>query len=167
VGGVVPSLIEALEAREVAARGRADRLREQIAGFSEELSQVEAVLSRLRITRETVDEVLSDGPAAAPAPVGDAEAAVAPLTDLAVVMLAAEASGDATVTSPAYRRILVAFAEAEGPLRCKEVCTAVGLGTQANHVEGMRSKLKRLVERRILAEVESGLFALASRSGAR
>lgn len=71
------------------------------------------------------------------------------------------------MTAPAYRRILVAFAEAERPLRCKEVCTAVGLGTQANHVEGMRSKLKRLVERRILVEAESGLFALASRPGAR
>jgi hypothetical protein len=165
VGGVVPSLIEALEAREVAARGRIDRLREQIAGLSEELSLVETELSRLRITRETVDEVLSDGPAAAP--VGDVESAVLPLTDLVPVMLAAEAAGDATVTSPAYRRILVAFAEAPGPLRCRDVCTAVGLGTADNHVEGMRAKLKRLVERQILVEAESGLFALASRSGAR
>lgn len=111
---VVPSLIEALGAREVAACGRADRLREQIAGLSEELSQAEAELSRLRITRETVDEVLSHGPAAAADPVGDVEAAVAPLTDLAAVMLAAQASGDATVTSPTYHLILVAFAEAEG-----------------------------------------------------
>lgn len=71
------------------------------------------------------------------------------------------------MAAPAYRRILVAFAEAEGPLRCKECAPAVGLGTQANHVEGMRSKLKRLVERRILVEAESGLFALASRPGAR
>ncbi|WP_063793960.1 hypothetical protein [Streptomyces hirsutus] len=162
----MPSLIEALEAREAAARGRADRLREQIAGLSEELSRVEAELSRLRIIRETVDEVLSDGPGAA-APVGNVELAVLPLTDLAPVMLAAEASGDATVTSPAHRRILVAFAEAPGPLRCKDVCAAVGLGTQANHVEGMRSKLKRLVERQILAETEPGLFTLSSRSGAR
>ncbi|WP_279634806.1 hypothetical protein [Streptomyces tirandamycinicus] len=33
------------------------------------------------------------------------------LTDLAAVMLTAEASRDATVTPSAYRRILVAFAE--------------------------------------------------------
>ncbi|MFI6810244.1 hypothetical protein ACIBO6_35450 [Streptomyces luteogriseus] len=96
-------MIEALEAREVAARGRADRLPERIAGPSEELSQVEAELSRLRITRETVDEVLSEGPAAAPTPVGGVEAAVVPLADLAPVLLAAEAAGDATVTSPALR----------------------------------------------------------------
>jgi hypothetical protein len=143
---VVPSLMEALEAREAAARGRADRLRERIAGLSEKLSQVETELSRLRITRETVDEVLSDGPGAA-GPAGDVESAVSPLTDLTPVMLAAEAAGDTTVTSPAYRRILVSFAEAAGPKRCKDVCAAVGLEMGANHVEGMRSKLKRLVER--------------------
>ncbi|MFI6810243.1 hypothetical protein ACIBO6_35445 [Streptomyces luteogriseus] len=43
----------------------------------------------------------------------------------------------------------------------------MGLRTEANHVEGTRSKLKRLVERQILVEAESGLFALATRSGAR
>lgn len=164
----MPSLLAVLEAREDRARTRAAGLRERIAELSEELSQVEAELSRLRITRETVDEVLADGPgAAASEPVGDVESAVVPLKELVPVLLAAEAAGDTTVASPAYRRVLVAFAEAPGPLRCKEVCTAVGLGTEANHVEGMRSKLKRLVERGILVEAESGLFALASRSGAR
>lgn len=124
-------------------------------------------MSRLRITRETVDEMLADGPGAAASDrFVDAEAVVAPFVELVPVLLAAEASGDATVTSPAYRRILVAFAEAGGPLRCKDVCTAVGLGTEANHTEGMRSKLKRLVERNILAEVGPGLFVLASRAGA-
>jgi hypothetical protein len=65
-----------------------------------------------------------------------------------------------------YRRILAVFAQAPGPLRCKDVCVGVGLGTAANHIEGMRPKLKRLVERGILLEAESGLFALASRAGA-
>ncbi|WP_395292437.1 hypothetical protein ACF9IK_01725 [Kitasatospora hibisci] len=168
VGGVVPSLIEALEAREATARGRVDRLREQIARLSEELSRVEVELSRWQITRQTVDEVLADVPVVAGADrVGDAESAVLPLADLVPVVLAAEVSGDAMVTSPAYRRILVVFAETSGPLRCKDVCAAVGLGMEAKHVEGMRSKLKRLVERQILAETEPGLFALSSRAGAR
>lgn len=164
---MVPSLIEAVEAREVAARGRADRLREQIAGLSEELSQVEAELSRLRITRETVDEVLSDGPAAAAVPVGGYGGGGGAVDG--------SGGGDARCGGVRGRHgdlaglpaVPVAFAEAEGPLRCKEVCTALGLGTQANHVEGMRSKLKRLVERHILVEIESGLFALASGRGAR
>jgi hypothetical protein len=144
------------------------RLREQIAGLSEDLSRVEAELSRLQITRQTVDEVPADGTGVASADrVGDVELAVLPLADLVPVVLAAEMPGDATATSPAYRRILVAFTEAAGPLRCKDVCAAVGLGMEAKHVEGMRSKLKRLVEREILAETEPELFALSSRAGTR
>jgi hypothetical protein len=160
--------LAALESKESAARSRAVELREQIAGLSEALTLVETELSRLQITRETMTEVLADGPGpAASVPVADAESTVVPLTELVPVLLAAEASGDTTVTSEAYRQILVVFAQAPGPLRCKDVCVGVGLGTTANHVEGMRSKLKRLVERGILLEAESGLFALASRTGAR
>lgn len=163
----VPSLMAALQARADRAEVRAGQLRDQIEELTGQLSVVEAELSRLQITRETVDEVLADGPGAAGSDrFVDAEAVVVPLAELVPVLLAAEDCGDATVTSPAYRRILVAFAEAAGPLRCKDVCTAVGLGTGANHTEGMRSKLKRLVEREILAEAEPGLFALASRAGA-
>ena len=120
----------------------------------------------MEITRETMNEVLADGPGRA-GPVPDVESAVVPLAELVPVLAAAEASGDATVTSEAYRRILVVFAQAPGPLRCKDVCAGVGLGTAANQTEGMRSKLKRLVERGILVEAEPGLFALASRAGAR
>lgn len=164
----MPSWLAVLESKESAARSRAAELREQIARLSEALTLVETELSRLQITRETMTEVLADGPgSAAPVPVPDVESAVVPLTELVPVLLAAEASGDATVTSEAYRRILVVFAQAPGPLRCKDVCVGVGLGTAANHTEGMRSKLKRLVERGILVEAESGLFALASRAGAK
>ncbi|UXY24296.1 hypothetical protein N8I84_40775 [Streptomyces cynarae] len=93
MGGVVPSLIEALEAREVAACGRADRLREQIAGISEELSQAEAELSWLSDHAGGRGRCAVRRPGAAADPVGDVEAAVAPLTDLAAMMLAAQASG--------------------------------------------------------------------------
>ncbi|MFF9352731.1 hypothetical protein [Streptomyces sp. NPDC014734] len=116
MGGLVPSWLAALESKESAARSRAGELREQIAGLSEALTLVETELSRLQITRETMTEVLADGPGpTAPGP--DAELAVVPLTELVPVLLAAEAAGDATVTSEAYRRILVVFAQAPGPLR--------------------------------------------------
>jgi prefoldin subunit 5 len=168
VGGLVPSWLAALESKESAARSRAGELRERIAELTGALTLVESELSRLQITRETMTEVLADGPGrAVPVPVGDAESAVVPLAELAPVLLAAEASGDMTVTSQAYRRILVVFAQAPGPLRCKDVCAGVGLGTAANHIETMRSKLKRLVERQILVEAGPGLFAPASRAGAR
>lgn len=170
MGGIVPSLVAALQAREDEVRASAAGVRAQLEGLTAELAAVEEQLVRLRITRETVEEVLSSpvGPAVPPGVVLDMEAAVLPqLTELVPVLMAAEAAGDTMVTSEPYRRILIVFAEESGPLRCKDVCVGVGLGTEANHTEGMRGKLKKLVGRGILAEVEPGLFALASRAGAR
>ncbi|MBV9025418.1 MAG: hypothetical protein JO362_16870, partial [Streptomycetaceae bacterium] len=48
----MPSLMEALETREAAARGRVEELREQLAA-------AESEVSRLVITRQTVEEVLA------------------------------------------------------------------------------------------------------------
>ena len=166
----MPSLMAALQAREDRVRARSVELTEQIEVLTGELSLAEAELSRLRITRETVEEVLAEpvGPAVPAGVVLDVEAEVLPrLAELVPVLLAAEAAGDVTVTSEPYRRILIVFAEASGPLGCKDVCVGVGLGTGANHTEGMRGKLKKLVGRGILAEVEPGSFVLASRAGAR
>jgi hypothetical protein len=165
VGGVVPSLVEALRVRQDRARARLVGLREQMEALAGQVAVVEAELSRLEITRETVDEVLADGSitaAAVAAGVGGVQAEAVALRGRVPVMLAAQESGDATVLSEPYRRILVVFAQAGGPLRCKAVCEGVGAGTTANQVEAMRSKLKRLAERGILAESEPGLFALAA-----
>ncbi|MFD9285981.1 hypothetical protein ACFWD7_54115, partial [Streptomyces mirabilis] len=49
----MPSLMEALEARRAEVLGQAERLREQIAGLSAELSRAEERLARLQIARET------------------------------------------------------------------------------------------------------------------
>lgn len=53
------SLIDELQRREAAARAEAEGLRGQIAQLTERLAGVEERLSRLVITRETVDEVLN------------------------------------------------------------------------------------------------------------
>lgn len=154
-GYAVPSLIEALETRQAEVLGQAERLREQIAGLSEELSRAEERLSRLRITRETVEEVLAAPSSPVPgADGGDGDAG----GGVAAVLVKAEAELDVTVMSPEYRAIIALFATSGAAMRCKEVCEHLGLGTEPRHVEGMRSKLKRLVERGILAEPSSGLF---------
>jgi hypothetical protein len=167
VGGVVPSLVEALRVRQDRVQARLAGLREQMEALAGQVAAVETELSRLEITREMVDEVLADDSitaAAVAGTVGGVEAEAVALTGVVPVMPAAQASGDATVLSEPYRRILVVFARAGGPLRCKAVCEGVGAGTGANQVEAMRSKLKRLTERKMLVEAEPGLFALAAGS---
>ena len=149
--------MEALEAREAAARGRAEELRGQLAA-------AESEVSRLVVTRETVAEVLAAPSGALPP--GVEPVPVAGLVRAAALLVAAEAGGDQAVTSPAYRRIAAVFADTAGPLRCREVCTALGEEATASRVETMRQKLKRLTERGVLVEPEPGLFALAA-TGAR
>ncbi|MFF7192030.1 hypothetical protein ACFZAR_44565, partial [Streptomyces sp. NPDC008222] len=157
----VPSLMEALEARRAEVLGQAERLREQIAGLSEELSQVEERLARLEITRETVEEVLAAP--SSPVPPGADGADGEGNGGIAVALVKAEAELDVTVMSPEYRAIIGLFATSGAAMRCKEVCRHLGLETEPRHVEGMRSKLKRLVDRGILAEPSSGLFKVDGR----
>ncbi|GAA0908470.1 hypothetical protein Vau01_100260 [Virgisporangium aurantiacum] len=52
------------------------------------------------------------------------------------------------------------FAATGNPLRAKDICVALGTGTAAKNTESLRAKLKRLVTRDVLTELESGLFAL-------
>ncbi|MGN9907766.1 hypothetical protein ACTMTJ_09450 [Phytohabitans sp. LJ34] len=69
---------------------------------------------------------------------------------------------DVTVASPAYQQILAVFATTDlSGLRAKDICHALGIGTAAKDVEGLRAKLKRLVARGVLTEAEAGLFTLA------
>ncbi|WP_431681221.1 hypothetical protein [Kitasatospora sp. KL5] len=155
----MPSLIEALETRRAEVLGQVERLREQIAVLSQELARAEEQLSRLQITRETVEEVLAapSSPALGPDGAGGAAGGVA------VALVKAEAELDVTVMSPEYRAIIGLFATSGSAMRCKEVCRHLGVGTEPRHVETMRSKLKRLAERGILAEPSPGLFRVDGR----
>jgi hypothetical protein len=47
-------------------------------------------------------------------------------------------------------------------MRAKDVCHALGIGTEPKDTEGVRAKLKRLVKRRILIEPQAGVFTLAA-----
>jgi hypothetical protein len=62
----------------------------------------------------------------------------------------------------AYRDVVEVVAAAGVALRARQVCQAVGVGAEARHREGMRIKLKRLVDRGWLVEAEPGLFACAA-----
>ncbi|MCX4580705.1 hypothetical protein OHB41_47840 [Streptomyces sp. NBC_01571] len=60
---------------------------------------------------------------------------------------------------PAYQQIMGVFAEADAPLRARNVCEAMDLDLVPNNINNVRIKLKRLTGRGILDETEPGLFA--------
>lgn len=122
--------LEQIEIHEAAGRDLADKLRTQIAELTARLEAAEQALERLRITRETILEIAPDLP-----------------------------GGLDPLPSP-YRQILALFEDTDDGLRPKDVCLALDTGTEPRHVEGTRTKLKRLVSRGILTEPEPGLFRL-------
>jgi hypothetical protein len=186
------SLMAELEAREAAARGRAEALRARIAELTEQLAGEEELLSRLGITRQTVLEILGggddhqwgavEGADGGPGGVevaqdGDAGVRAALRLNGPVARAALEAApvaarvGVGAVTVPvwqagmeeavlpvAYRDVLEVLADAARPLRARQIAAALGLGQEPRHVEGLRLKLKRLVQRGWLAEPAAGLF---------
>lgn len=119
--------------RQAALATVADTLRDQIAGLTDELHRAEAELADLATTHTTLTRLTApNNPAAAPP--------------------------DTTI----YQQIIAAFDTGAGPLRAKDICQALGTGTEPKDTEGIRAKLKRLVKRHILTEPEPGLFALST-----
>jgi hypothetical protein len=177
-----------LEAREAAARARAEALRARIAVLAEQLTAEEELRSRLGITRQMVLEILGggdehgsgavEGADGGPGGVeldGDASVGAALRVDSPIARAGLEGAPAAVrvgaVTVPqwqagvaeavlpvAYRDVLEVLADAGRPLRARQIAAALGLGEQPRGVEGLRLKLKRLVKRGWLAEPEAGLF---------
>jgi hypothetical protein len=130
-----PPILDLIAQREAAAGTAAERLREQIATLTDQLTAAETELTELAITRKTLLSLAGQTDPATPT--------------------------DATVATPAYQQILAVFNAAAGGMRAKDICHALGTGTTAKDTEGLRAKLKRLVARQILTEPEPGLFTLA------
>jgi hypothetical protein len=161
---VVGSLLEALQAREQAARTRVEALRAEMDRLAEQVAAEQELLGRLEITRQTVVEVLAGEElpgqdAAGINPDSQAAAgAVVPRVGGQVPVFGQD--GDGRGLPVAYRDVVEVLADA-GPLRAAQVCQAVGVGAEPRHREGMRIKLKRLVQRGWLVEATPGLFACA------
>ncbi|AYF78538.1 hypothetical protein D7D52_37260 [Nocardia yunnanensis] len=169
---------EELSRREAAAGDQVAQLREQIAKLTEELTEAEQLLSRLTITRETMAEILteadestgSDGPDD-PAENTNSEQSqmVSGSRSPVGLMLVPqrEPGMDAAAVLPEdYCDILVVFAEAGHGLRAGQVAAEVGIATtDRSKVEGLRSKLKRLVARGWLDQEPSGVFTITNNAG--
>jgi len=159
------SLIDELQRRETAARAVAEELRGRIAELTEQLAQAEERVSRLVITRQTVDEVLSEAGGDAP-PAGPG-VTVPPRRSPAIGVVTVppwRAGLEGSVLPQEYRDLLEVAEDAGRPLRAGQIAAAAGLSTDRGKVETLRAKLKRLAERGWLAE-DAGLFALPARNG--
>jgi nitrate/nitrite-specific signal transduction histidine kinase len=124
--------LDLITARQTAATEFAGQLREQITKLTADLAQVEDELADLDTTRKTL------------------------------LSLTAEQVNSPTpaIASEPYQQILAALRDTTGPLRAKDICLALGLGTAPKDVEGVRAKLKRLVRRQILTETKPGAFTI-------
>jgi hypothetical protein len=168
------SLIGELQRREAAARAEVEELRGRMAELAERLAQAEERLSRLVITRETVEEVL-DSAATEIAPVSSAAeqlggtALPGPGRSPVIGVVAVppwRAGLEVSVLPQDYRDLLEVAEDAGRPLRAAQIAAAAGLSTDRGKVETLRAKLKRLVERGWLAEEAGpGLFGLPARTG--
>jgi hypothetical protein len=182
----MPSVVGLLEERELAARERTERLREEADRVLAELSEAESEWQEWVIARQRVGIVLTAGPGDAPAaeaPVpGSALQPVTPVPGpVAVPVPAGPAASarpprtvvvwaeglDVGVLRENYRAIVDVLALArrgggEATRSAPEIASALGLELTKNNVEGrVRHLAKRLVARGWLAEAAPGRFRLA------
>jgi hypothetical protein len=125
-------------------------VRDLPAAISERETAVRAEATRLRAEISRLDGQLTT-----------AEHALERLQITRETVLELTGTPDPTPPPPdAYRNILALFDTTPGGLHTKQVCQALGTGTQPRHIESTRHKLKRLVSHHILTEPEPGLFVL-------
>jgi hypothetical protein len=147
---VMGSLLERLEAREQAARTRMEGLRAEMDRLAEQVAVEEELLRRLEITRQTVIEVLAgeelpgeDGSVGVdrgphPDPEGGVGAA-ARVSRIGMQVPVFGQDGNGHRLPVAYRDVVEVVADA-GSLRARQVCQALGVGSEPRHREGMRIK---------------------------
>lgn len=144
-----------LDGHEVAVRARVEELREEAARVAAALSEAETALEHVAITRATLTAVLAGQVADCPIPSSGTSGSGGPATvpawhpELGVDHLPVE-----------YRRVFAAVAAVPGGVRAKALAIEFGLAPVPAKVEGMRSKLKRLVGRGWLAECAPGRFTV-------
>jgi hypothetical protein len=134
------SILDLITERQTVVAAAIATLREQIGTLTDELRLAENELNDLATTRTTLTRLTSTTGPAIP--------------------------DDGPLDNTVYQQILHVLKTGDStPIRAKDVCHALGIGTEPKDVEGVRAKLKRLVKRQILTETEPGPFALAAPTG--
>ncbi|GGL18899.1 hypothetical protein [Mangrovihabitans endophyticus] len=129
------TVLDRIAARQAAAAAALDEVREQQAKLAAEAAAIECELADLATTHQTLTKILEEE----------------------------MTTSEPAVISEPSQQIIAVFTTDCGALRAKDVCLALGIGTEPNNVEGIRAKLKRLVNRHILTESQPGLFTLTEK----
>jgi hypothetical protein len=152
-----------LDNHEVAVRDTVDELRQEAARVAVALGEAERALEHVSITRATLAAVLAGrGAVAGPAQgmnVPECESAVGGVGEPAQVPGWRADLTEAHLPA-GYRMLWLAVLGAARPVRAQELARALGLEPTPARVEGLRSKLKRLVARGWITEPQPGVFAL-------
>ncbi|MFE9913503.1 hypothetical protein [Streptomyces clavifer] len=146
-------MLERITARRVVLAEQAELLGKQLAEIEVELAEIttaERVVTRLHAEDEPVVADGAQDHKGDSAMVGGAEPGT-------VVPYRRDVSG-AGELSAEYQRVLAVMEQTDGPLRCKQICERLQIGTEARKVEAMRSRMKRLVDRGWLRETGRGAF---------
>ena len=157
---VVVSMDGLLDAHEVSVRARVEALREQAARVAGELCEAELALEHVAITRVTLAAALA-GHGGHGAVGEDAGPAGRDVSGPATVPVWRAGLTQAHLPV-GYRDLVRMIVDAPGPVRAKDLALGLGLEVTVAKVEGLRSKLKRLVERGWITEPAPGAFAPAS-----
>jgi len=148
----VVSIDGLLDTHEVSVRERVESLRAQVVRVTAELGEAELALEHVAITRATLAIVVTAAGAAA-VPGQESEAAAGPSL---VPVWRADLTGAHLPVG--YRDLWRAVSGAPGPVRAQQLALDLGLQVTAAKVEGLRSKLKRLVARGWITEPAPGAF---------
>jgi hypothetical protein len=149
--------LERIAARRGVLAEQAELLGKQLAEIEAELAEIttaERVVIRLQVEGDSVVAGEMQGPRDDSAMVGGAEPGT-------VVPYRRDVSGPGELSAE-YQRVLAVIEQADGPLRCKQICERLQIGTEARKVEAIRARMKRLVDRGWLRETGPGAFTTLS-----
>ena len=149
-----------LDAHEVAVRARVEELREQAVRVAVELGEAELALEHVAITRATLAVVLAGGGQHADGLDGNAAGQQA--ASKRAVVPSWSVGLDERALPAGYRGLWAVLVKAPDGVRCKAAATALGLEPVPKKVEGVRSKMRRMVRCGWAVEAAPGVFQMAA-----
>ncbi|WP_152646212.1 hypothetical protein [Streptacidiphilus albus] len=150
-----------LDEHEVAVRARIDGLREEAVRVTADLEEAERALAHVAITRATLGLVVAGRPVVVQAEIPATQSPAGTVgggTACAVSLPPWREDLTVAALPDHYQRLWLALRDAVAPVRARELAVLLGLEPSASKVEGVRAKLKRLVDRGWAVEESAGVF---------